>query len=275
MCAYPLDLRERVVAEYDRGRTASSLAEEFGMCARTVKRLLERRAKTGGVAPAPHGGGPSKSLTTDQAALLKELRVEHPLDTQEQLAERLAELIGIQVSPGVVGRELRAQGIKRKSGKTPRQRRPWAALPERAQVRYKASEARQTEPTPPTGRKPYPSDLSDREWGLVEAVVPPAKPGGRAEEHSKREIVNAILYVLRSGCQWRMLPHDFPPHTTVYDYFRAWRDQGVWQRMNQVLREQARMRAGRNPLPSAGIVDSQSAKTTEKGGHVDMTGRSA
>jgi putative transposase len=72
-----------------------------------------------------------------------------------------------------------------------------------------------------------------------------------------------------------MLPHDFPPQTTVYDYFRAWRDAGVWQQLNRILREQLRMRLGRNPLPSAGIVDSQSAKTTEKGGRVDMTGRSA
>jgi putative transposase len=92
--------------------------------------------------------------------------------------------------------------------------------------------------------------------------VPPAKPGGRHREVCIREVVNAIFYVLRSGCAWRMLPHDFPAWQTVYGYFCQWRKEGVWVQMNAALREAVRIQAGREPEPSAAIMDSQSVKTT-------------
>ncbi len=114
-------------------------------------------------------------------------------------------------------------------------------------------------------RKAYPSDLSDGEWKRLEALIPAPKAGGRPAKHRGREIVNAIRYVLRNGCGWRALPHDFPPYTTVYDYFRAWRDSGVWERANTVLREQLRTSIGREAQLNAGSIDSQSIKTTEKG----------
>ena len=114
----------------------------------------------------------------------------------------------------------------------------------------------------------YQSDLNDREWELIRDWIPDEEPGGRPRSHSKRRLVNAILYVLRSGCQWRMLPKDFPPWQTVYYYFRRWGQEGVINRIHETLREAARKQAGREETPSAVIIDSQSVKTTSKGGPV-------
>jgi putative transposase len=105
---------------------------------------------------------------------------------------------------------------------------------------------------------------------LIKHLVPDAKAGGRPEAYPKREILNAIFYLLRSGCSWRMVPHDLPPWRIVYHYFRQWRVDGTWQVMHDLLRGDVRTACGKQRQPGAGVIDSQPVKTTEKGGSVAM-----
>jgi len=112
-------------------------------------------------------------------------------------------------------------------------------------------------------RKPYPTDLTDEQWAQLESHLPPPHGRGAPRRADLREIMNALLYLSRTGCQWRMLPHDLPPWEKVYYYFSQWRDDGTWERLNRELRIEIRVSVGKDPEPSAAILDSQSVKATE------------
>lgn len=124
-----------------------------------------------------------------------------------------------------------------------------------------------------TNRRPYPSDLSDAEWQILAPLLPTEKPGGRHCGYALREILNAMQYVIRGGCAWRMMPHDFPHWQAVYHYFQLWKRDGTWLRIHEHLHEEVRKQMGRDAQPSAAIIDSQSVKTTEKGSFTAMTRR--
>lgn len=115
-------------------------------------------------------------------------------------------------------------------------------------------------------RKAYPSDISDREWKIIEPLLPKSKLRGRRRNTDLREVVNAIFYLLEEGCQWRALPHDLPHWSTVRTYFDKWNKNRVWYQINRLLREELRLKEGREKQPSAGSIDSQSVKTTGKRG---------
>ncbi len=112
----------------------------------------------------------------------------------------------------------------------------------------------------------YPSDLNDAEWALLEPLVPRSHPAGRRQTYPLRRIIDAIFYLLRTGAQWRMLPHEYPPRYAVFYHYAQWRENGIWEQVTRMLRESDRQRIGRTAQPTAAIIDSQSVRTTEMGG---------
>ena len=123
-------------------------------------------------------------------------------------------------------------------------------------------------------RQPYPTDMTDRQWQIIALFIPHPKSnkqdGGRERTTDIREVLNAIFYLLNTGCSWRMIPHDFPKWQIVRYYFDTWKMDGTWKKIHNALRDKVRLKAGKKKQPTAGIIDSQSVKTAEKGGFVAM-----
>jgi transposase len=267
MRPYPIELRAAIVEALGAGLSASQAARRFGVSVSSVKRFRARYQKTGDLAPRPSPGRPPRIRRDD--ALVRRQVAAHPDATLAEHCALWQEQTGWQVSLSTMGRMLVRAGCPRRPKPRVTPRPPPASKKPHTEAPLAPSPPSRSHLVPPE-RRPYPTDLTDAEWAVLGPLVPPPKSGGRPARN-RREILDAIGYVVRTGCAWRCLPHDFPPWQTVYHYFRLWRLDGTWEQIHDALREQARQKAGRAARPSAGIVDSQSVKTTEKGGTAATT----
>ena len=213
------------------------------------------------------GGRPPK-LDEAEREKLRELAEASPLSTLDQLAEQISKETGKNVKRQTVWDWLQRLGVtfrRRVRGKQAPAKPepdPGKIAPE-VDVRY---QERKDAPSTYGDRRCYPSDLTDKEWELLEPILSKRDSRGRYRTVDLREVVNAIRYLARTGCQWRYLPHDFPAWDLVANYYYSWMHKGIWDQVNTMLREQVRVEDGREANPSAAIIDSQTVKTTEQGG---------
>ncbi len=259
-------------------RKAEEIARTVGVSPATVHRVIAMY-KQGGVAAIEtyeKGGRRHQYLTLEheraflQPFVARAAQGEIATATEIQLAYE--ERVGHTVDDSTIYRLLNRHGwsqhglgVKASSSPAPASRHmraPGDTIPARERRKQASLAKARCEWSSPR----YPSDLTDQEWAILEPLIPPAKEGGHPRTTDMRDVLNALFYVDRTGCQWRALPHDFPPWSTVWSYFRTWRDDGTWKRMHTTLREQVRVKQGREPTPSAAIIDSQSVKTSQKGG---------
>jgi len=207
--------------------------------------------------------GRNSDLTDADIIALLETAREFPDFGADLIARVLSRRLGRMVSDNSVRYALVKRGWRRMT-------RPPPAGPQGAEP-PPPDPTRYTEVHRPQGSQmSYPSDVTDEEWALIEPLLRGRRRPSPCGESTRRTL-NAIFYVARTGCQWRYLPHDFPKWRTVAATYYRWVDRGVWEKVNEALRRQVRIAAGRNPEPSAAIIDSQSVKTTEKGGPAAST----
>lgn len=262
-------------------RQAQEIARQAGVAVVTVHRVLARY-RHGGVAAIAgarkggrrHGCLPLAEEATFLAPFAERVTRGERV-TVDEIQQALHARLGHPVHRVTVERLLSRHGWRwretsaRAAPPPPGGAETAVGPPERQPVAER--QRRQPPAGSPRAWQRYPCDLSDGEWARLEPLLPPAKPGGHPRTTDLREVLNALCYLDRTGCQWRALPKDFPPWPTVWTYFRQWRNDGTWERIHTALREQVRVKQGREPTPSAAIIDSQSVKTSQKGGGAAMT----
>lgn len=261
MKAIPVSVRKAAVDAYLSGRgTAETIAAEFGITTISLHRYVRAVREGAELEPRPHAGGAPRRMGDEEDQAVIAFVASRPHATREELREHLARETGTQVSRMTLNRTLRRLGIRR-------ERLPPADQPnDEKPRRYGYGPRHRREKL----NIRYSSSLTDAEWELVHDLFESDGPG-RPPVHGRREMLNAICYVVRSGCAWRMLPKDFPKWQAVYASFRRWASQGRFEVLHDRLRSLWRMRVGRSPNPTAAVIDSQSVKTAEKGGSSDTT----
>jgi len=252
--------RQRAYLEArERGESIAKIARGFGVSRGTVRYWIEK-AKVGRPARGP---GRPPDLTPDEQAQFRELALENAALTLREVLRLLEELTGKKIKEGAARQYLRRMGVRRSRPVRSKEPTP-EGEPDRT-TRYRPHHRRA--PTPES----YPSDLTDAEWELLEPVFAPDGGPGRPPSYDRRRILEAIFYIVRTGAPWRLLPHDFPPWENVYAHFRRWAEARLFERMHDILRARWREREGRAPTATGSVIDSQSVKTTEKGGPADST----
>lgn len=266
-------LQEQVATTFQGGvKDYQQLAKQFGVSESSVRRWLRM------VCPQAYQEnskrlGRSRQFQPSDLELLRQIHESNPDASLRELCREYARITK-KAKPSAATMSLAMADlgfhfesrVEKESVKNSYSKSGHRVETQQPKVPYRYQDSHRQTPEGRPGRQAYPSDMSESQWQIIKPLLRKKDPRGRQREIDLRELVNAMFYIDRTGCQWRYLPHDFPAWTAVAATFYRWKKSGVWHEINDTLREQVRIKSGREETPSAGIVDSQSSKTTEKGG---------